>query len=416
MDEHALLSRLAVSLAIGLLVGLERGWRTREEDDHQRAAGFRTFALSGLLGGVAGAIGQQLGGIATATVFLGYSAAFAAFYWLEARAANSVSVTSVVAGMLTFMLGALAVVGDLNAAIAGAVAVTVLLALREQLHRWVASLSWQEIRSVLTLLAMSFLLLPILPNRPIDPWQAINPYAIWLLAILIAALSFGGYVAVRVFGDRLGVIMAAFAGGLASSTATTLTLAGLARGRGESASLLAAGILIAGLVMVLRVAAVALALNPGLLPYLSWPLAAAGVVLAIGAGGLLLGSRGSSEHPELKISNPLELGSALKMAAFIAVVMLAARLLQHYFGDAGVLATAALSGIADVDAVVISMSRMALGAIEPAIAGWAILLATAVNTVVKAGLAASTGGVALGLRVGVVSLAAVAAGFVVAVR
>lgn len=416
MDEHALLSRLAVSLAIGLVVGLERGWRTRDEDDHQRAAGLRTFALSGLLGGVTGAIGQQLGGIAIGLVFLGYSAAFGAFHWLEARSEQNVSATSVIAGMLTFMLGALAVVGDLTAAIAGAVAMTLLLALREQLHRWVASLSWQEIRSVLTLLAMSFLLLPILPNRPIDPWGSINPYSIWLLAILIAAVSFGGYVAVRIFGDRLGVIMAAVAGGLASSTATTLTLAGLARQHSDSGRLLSAGILIAGVVMVLRVAVVAMALNPVLIPLLALPLACAGGVLAAGAGLMLINTGGSSERPELKISNPLELGSALKMAAFIAVVMLAARLLQQHFGDAGVLATAALSGIADVDAVVISMSRMALGVIDPTLAGHAILLATGVNTLVKAGLAASTGGMALGLRVGCVSGLAVAAGLLAGFR
>ena len=109
--------------------------------------------------------------------------------------------------------------------IACAVAMTVLLALRDQLHRWVASLTWPEIRAVLILLAMSFLLLPILPNRTIDPWSSINPYEIWLLAILIAGISFSGYMAVRIFGGRLGVVMTAVAGGLASSTATTLAFA-----------------------------------------------------------------------------------------------------------------------------------------------------------------------------------------------
>lgn len=416
MDENALLSRLAVSLAIGMLIGLERGWRSRDEVDHQRTAGLRTFALSGLLGGVAGAVGQQQGATLIGLVFLGYSAAFAAFHWLEARAERNFSVTSVVAGMSTFMLGVLAVVGDLRAAIAGAVATAVLLALREQLHRWVASLSWPEIRSGLTLLAMTFLLLPILPNRTIDPWDAINPYVIWLLTILIAAVSFSGYVAIRVFGDRLGVMMAALAGGLASSTATTMTLAELERRHPKSRNLLAAGILTAGLVMVARVAVVASALNPALLQPLLLPLLSGGFILAVGAGLMLLLSRGTSEQPVLKIGNPLEMASALKMAILLTLVMLAARLLQRYFGDAGVLATAGLSGIADVDAIVISMARMAMGVVDPALAAQAILLATAVNTLVKSVLAAAAGDGKLGFLVGLVSVLAVTAGAAAALR
>ncbi len=157
MDGDALLSRLAVSLSIGLLIGLERGWRTRNEEDHQRAAGLRTFALSGLIGGVAGALAQQFDSAAIiGLAFLGFAGAFAAFHWLEAQAERNYSATSVIAGMSTFLLGVLAVVGDVAAAVAGAVATAVLLALRDQLHRWVASLSWSEIRSGLTLLAMTF--------------------------------------------------------------------------------------------------------------------------------------------------------------------------------------------------------------------------------------------------------------------
>ncbi|RYE55687.1 MAG: MgtC/SapB family protein, partial [Rhizobiaceae bacterium] len=120
MDTDLPIVRLAIALSIGLIIGLERGWRTRTDDDHQRAAGLRTFALSGLLGGLAGMLSQQLGGVVLGLAFLGYSAAFTAFHWLEARAEQNLSATSVVAGMATFMLGALAVVGDLTATIAGA--------------------------------------------------------------------------------------------------------------------------------------------------------------------------------------------------------------------------------------------------------------------------------------------------------
>lgn len=405
MDQYELLSRLTVSLAIGLLVGLERGWHSRDEEDHQRAAGFRTFALTGLLGGIAGALSLQTSGLVIGLVFLGYVAAFTAFHWLEAAADHDVSATSVVAGMVTFLLGALAVLGDLRIAIACAVATAILLALREPIHRWVASLTWQEIRAVLILLAMSFLLLPFLPNRPVDPWGAINPYEIWLLAILIAAISFGGYVAIRTFGDDHGVIMTAMMGGLASSTVTTLTFARLGREHPGSSRLLSAGILVSGMVMVVRVGAVAVALNEALLTELMAPLLVAAMVLGLG-GGALLFSGSERESPRLKIDNPLALSSALKLAAFISAVMLAAQLLRWWFGNLGVLIVAAISGIADVDAVTISMARLATEAISAETASQAILIAVAINTVAKAAMASWIGGWRIGLHVGVVSVLA----------
>jgi uncharacterized membrane protein (DUF4010 family) len=407
MDQSEAISRLTVALAIGLLVGLERGWRTRDEEEHHRAAGFRTFALSGLLGGVTGIAALQAGAQLIGLVFLGYTASFAAFHWLEAKTERNMSVTSVVAGMLTFLLGAMSVTGEVRIAIACAVAMTVLLALREQLHRWVASLTWEEIRAVLILLAMTFLLLPLLPNRAIDPWNSINPYEIWLLAILIAAISFGGYVAVRVLGDRLGVVVTAIAGGLASSTITTLTLARLARDQPAASRFLSAGILIAGAVMIIRVTIVAVALNKALFAPLLPPLATAAAIIAAGAGILLFRSR-ERKSPDLRIQNPFAMGTVLKLSAFIAVVMLAAELLRRTYGSAGVLIVAAISGVADVDAVTISMARIGGNTIDLLTAAHAIVVAVMVNTVSKAALAFWTGGRTVGAMVGGISAAAIA--------
>ena len=413
MDSEAL-SRLTVALAIGLLVGLERGWQTRDAEDNRRAAGFRTFALSGLLGGVTGLIALKTSAAVIGWVFLGYMGAFAAFHWLEARSEGRASVTSVVAGMLTFLLGTMAVVGDLQLAIACAVGMTVLLALREPLHRWINSLSWQEIRAVLTLLAMSFLLLPLLPNRPIDPWNAINPHRIWLLAIMIATISFAGYVAVKALGNRLGVFMAAGAGGLASSTATTLALARLAREHPSSSGLLSAGILVASGVMMLRTGAIALALNGALFSPLIPALLTAAAVLGIGAAVLWFRSV-QQETPDLQIANPLEIGTAIKLAALLAAVMLAAELVRRMFGGIGVFVVAALSGVADVDAVTISMARMAGGDVDPNTAAHAIMIAIAVNTVSKTIVAGSVGNRKVGFLVGGISAAALAAGLAVAI-
>lgn len=408
METGELLSRLAVALGIGLLVGLERGWRLRDEAEGSRIAGFRTFALSGLLGGGAAALT-----VATAPIVLGialaaYAATFAAFHWIDARSGKR-SVTSVVAGLLTFVLGALAVLGDQTVAIAAAVAMTLLLALRQPLHRWVASLEWPEIRAVLILLAMTFLLLPLLPDRPIDPWAAINPREIWMFAILVAAISFAGYVAVRLFGERLGIMMAAMAGGLASSTATTLTLARLGREKPESHRLVTAGILAASTVMTVRVAVLAMALNPALLAPLAPALAAMGATLVLLTLLLLLGRRRSA-GAQLEVRNPLDLGMALQLAALIAAVMLATRLLETPSGEGGILGMAAVSGLVDVDALTISMARLSRDDFGLDTAAHAIALGVAVNSIFKAGIALWVGGGRVGLQVSAATVLGLAAG------
>lgn len=404
-----LFSRLAVALAIGLMVGLERGWRARGVEDHGRAAGLRTFGLAGLMGGVCGVLSSQLGPQIVGIAFLAFSAAFGAFSWLEAKAKSTLSATTLIAGMLTFLLGAMAAFGDLTAAIAAAVSMTVLLALRSQLHSWLSRVTWEEIRAGLILMVMSFLLLPILPNRAIDPWGAVNLHEVWLLAIMMALISFIGYVAVRLFGDSLGIIVTAAAGGLASSTATTLTFARMGREQPGSRNLLVGGILISGAVMALRVGVIASVLNATLLGSLAAPLGAAAGTLGLIAMLFVFRPVDKGNYhaaPMLEISNPLVLGTSIKLSAFIIVVMLAAELVQRAWGNAGVLAVAALSGIADVDALTLSMARMD-GPLQ--LAAQAILLAVAVNTASKACMAGWVGGAAVGLSVGLSSMTAIAA-------
>lgn len=407
MLDLDMFSRLAVALAIGLMVGIERGWKARDLQDNARAAGLRTFALSGLMGGICGVLSAQLGTQIVAVGFLAFSAAFGAFEWLEAKSTQTSSVTTLIAGMLTFLLGALAAIGDVPVAIAAAVSMTVILALRTQLHSWLARLTWEEMRAGLILMVMSFLLLPILPDRPIDPWGAVNLYEVWLLAIMMALISFAGYVAVRIFGNLWGIAVTAAAGGLASSTVTTLTLARLGRGQPAAVNLLAGGILISGAVMAIRVGVIASVLNPKLIGPMATTLGSLAAAMALIAGFFLF-SQGSANprhaKPDITIANPLEVATSIKLAVVISVVMLLAKLVQQTWGDAGLLAVAAASGIADVDAIILSVARMN---ISLGLAAQAILLAVAVNTAVKSGIAAWIGGPALGLRVIMASFASV---------
>jgi uncharacterized membrane protein (DUF4010 family) len=258
---------------------------------------------------------------------------------------------------------------------------------------------------------MTFLALPLLPDRTVDPWDSVNPAEIWLLAIIIAAISFAGYIAVKIMGSQAGVALAALAGGLASSTATTVTLARMAREHPAASALLAGGILLSGSVMVVRVLIVASALNNALLIPLAWPLGAAGLVM-IAISGLLFFTygRGSKEHPQLTMKSPFDLGTALKLAGLIAVISLLAKVISTFAGDVGITILAALSGIADVDAITLSLARLADNGITLTTAALGIGIAVAVNTAVKAGMTFSLGTGKAGWIVSGASAAAIAAG------
>jgi uncharacterized membrane protein (DUF4010 family) len=409
-----LFQRLGLALAIGLLVGLERGWKSREEHEGERAAGLRTYALTGLLGGVSAALASLTSPIVLAASLVAFTAAFAVFRWLEAVDERDFSATGVVAAILTFLLGAYSVLGEMRVAVAAAVATTLLLALKQPLHRWVNRLSWEEIRATLTLLAMTFLLLPVLPDRAIDPWGALNPAEVWVLAIVLAAVSFAGYVAVRVLGEHRGIAAAGLAGGLASSTATTVTFARLAREQKSAEGLLAGGILLAGAVMLARILMIVTVLNPDLVQRLAYPFGAAAAVFAIGGVYLVTPwSRVGTQSPNLALTNPFELGTVFKIAGAIAIVVLLANVVTRTAGEGGLLALAAASGVADVDAITLSLARLGLQEVDPRTATLGIGIAAATNTVAKSVMCGVFGTARLATIVGTVSVLALAIGAIV---
>jgi uncharacterized membrane protein (DUF4010 family) len=399
MDLQALISAFAVALGIGLLIGLERGWRTRDVEPGRRAAGIRTFAITGLLGGTTGALAMALGGAASAgggivvaVGFAGYAAVLTLFTLEESRAGGSYSATTAIAGMLTFALSAYAVVGDMRMAAAAAVAAAALLALREQLHGWVEKISWPELRSGLVLLTMTFIGLPIIPNEPVGPFGGVNPREVWIIAIVLAAVSFLGYAAVKYFGARRGLLLAAAAGALASSTALTIANARhAARGEGEP-RLLAAGVAIASGIMFLRVAAIVTALNPSLLILVAPALAAATLTAAGFAVAWVLWQRtGEQEHREVKFRNPFEFWSVVGFALFLGAIIVLGRAVGETFGATGAVTGAIVVGLADVDAVTVSMARLAPETLSARQAALAILAAVASDTVSKIAIGAAIG-------------------------
>jgi uncharacterized membrane protein (DUF4010 family) len=391
MDIDQLLYRLAVALGIGLLAGLERGWQTREAQPGSRAAGIRTFALYGLLGGLLAALGQATGTAEGAGLLLGVGfAAFAAVVALFERAANraaeTYSATTFVAALLTFVLGAYAVLGDMRVAAAVAVAMTGILAARQQMHDWVERITWPELRSALVLLAMTLIILPLMPDTDIGPGGGVNPREVWLIAIILAGVSFIGYIAVKVFCTERGVLLAALAGGLVSSTAVTVTSARRAVAGEGTARLQVAGAAVASAVSFLRVLVVAAVIKHDLLPLLGPPLLAATAMACVYAGVTVIWrveKSDSRRHRPAEFKNPFSLWPVVGFALFLAVVIVLGRMVGDAYGAQGALLGALGLGLADVDAVTISLAHLVPEPLSAPSASHAILAAVASNMAAK---------------------------------
>jgi uncharacterized membrane protein (DUF4010 family) len=390
--------RLGLALAIGFLVGVERGWRGRDIAEGGRTAGIRTYALMGLLGGVAALLAHSLGGWAFATIGLPLAAAFILFKQHEQQEEDDHSVTAIVAGLLVFALGAYACIGDWRVAAAAAVVVTALLAFKPVLHEWLKKLTWAELRSALILLAMTFVALPLLPEQAYGPYDSVNPRELWLLTIAMAGISFLAYVAMRVLGPTRGVIVASLAGALVSSTAVTIQLGRLNRQAPDGTLAHAGGALLAGGVMVARIAAIAAVLAPALFQRLLPPLAAFAVVSAIlGVGAAFKARDGEGAQDLSGMKSPFDLGLVLKFALVLGVVMAAARILSGLYGAGSLLPVAALAGLVDVDAITLTVSRMVEQGLEVRLAALAVLVAAAVDSVSKSVIALVVGGKRFGL-------------------
>jgi uncharacterized membrane protein (DUF4010 family) len=399
MDTFELIERLAVALAIGLVIGIERGWKQREEPEGDRAAGLRTHALSGLLGGIWGALalGAGVAGVlALGLAFASFAAVIATFRYREMVHDDTFGATTVVAALVAFALGALAVMGDKTAAAAAGVAAAMLLALKAALHEWVKRLTWEELRAGLILAAMTAIMLPLLPDRELASWFPVNPREIWLLTILIAALSFAGYVAIRYAGASLGVLLSGFAGGLVSSTAVTLNMARLAHQHRDREKLFAAAIMLASAMMMVRVLVVVGIVNVMLVKILAAPLVLAALAQAVVAGVLGHWAHDDKANADtLSLRNPFDLGVVLEFGALLAVIMAAAKGLAAWAGANGAYALAAISGIVDVDAISLSMARLAPDGLSADSAAYAILIAVVVNSLSKVALATTAGGLRL---------------------
>lgn len=390
-----LLARLVIALAIGMLVGLERSLhhrRKRGDEAAEPTTGTRTFGLIGVLGGLWGLLAAVLGPLLLGFAFLGFAALLVTWYVVASARDHDYGITTVVAGLVTFVLGAVAMHGYLAVAAAVGVVMAFLLWMKPLVHQLEERIDRQEIMAMLKLLLISVVMLPVLPDQGYGPWQALNPYEIWWMVVLIAGISFTGYFAIKLVGPKRGIGVIGLAGGLASSTATTLHLSRLARSAARMRGVAAAGVLLAAGTMfprvLLLVGVIHLPLVGDLLPAFV-VMSAASFVPALWL--MRRGDQLSATEIE-PLTNPFELGPALKFGLLLTLIMFLARALGAWLGDAGVYLLALVSGTSDVDAVTLSVTRMAVGELDTQVAANAVLIAVIVNTVVKGALAAVVGG------------------------
>lgn len=416
-NPFPLMQGLGIALGIGLLIGLERGWHDRDAVDGARVAGVRTFGLLSLVGGLCALLASHFGVWVLAAGLTSVALLIAAGYWQAARRDPSVGITTEVAAILTFVLGAAAVAGYPYVAIASAVIATILLGTKSLLHAGVARLSQQELYAIFKLLLIALVVLPVLPDGQYGPWGALNPFVIGWLILLLAGLSFVGYFAIRILGPQRGILLTGLFGGLVSSTALTLNFSRLARARNHLVDLLAIGVLIASATMFPRVLVEIAVVNPKLLTGELTPVVVAVMaVVYAGAFWFWWRRRRATDQPavseaDVGLKNPFELGSALRLGALLVLIMVLARGLAQVWGDSGIYVLSAISGLADVDALVLSLAKMAAEQnLNEAVATQGIVIAIVVNSLVKNLLAFVIGGVRLGRQVALFLLPALALG------
>jgi len=388
-----------LALALGLLVGVERGWSRRNDPDGSRVAGIRTFGLLGLAGGIAGDLLQA--NAALAVLLLSAGAIIVILGYVRSSASGQdLSATAAIVGILTLAIGLAAGMGQ--GVLAGILAAltTLVLASRRRLHAWLTTLAETEVQAVARFALISLAILPLLPDEAMGPFLAWNPHHIWLVVVFVCGISFAGYIAARRLGAAKGIVASAATGALVSSTAVTAAMAGRLRRQEAPPGVLGAAIAAASAVMFVRVLVLTAVLVPGVFPWLAGLIAPPAVVAVIWCLWLLWRSGGAeraSAAPQ-GMRNPFDLGPALVLAALVAVFSLVARWVQQDFGQAGTGAVLAVSGLVDVDSAIVTMSGLPRGALDAHAAGLILSVPVILNTGVKAAVTVGVAGWTAGRR------------------
>jgi uncharacterized membrane protein (DUF4010 family) len=382
------LLRLLVAGLLGGLIGMERE-RAAHESGEEMFAGVRTFPLFALLGASLTVVTGEMGAAVVAG-FLAVAALAVAAYW-RTSSSERAGTTTEVAALVTYWIGAIAGAGALLLAAAIGITIAVLLAAKERLEAFPQAMSRDELRATLTLAVLAAVILPLLPDQGYGPWGVWNPRTIWIVVVLVCGLSFAAFLAVRFWGERRGVYVTGVLGGLASSTALTVSLASQSQGLPQGAGApLAVGAGLASTVMLVRVAVLAGVAGPAVLPRLG-PVLGAMAVVGIVAIALLARRSQASTAKGAGLQNPFQLREAIRFGVVFALVLLVVEAARHYLGGWGIVAASLLAGFVDVDAITLSLSGLSARGMPVETAAGGIAVAVLANTAAKMGYAAWRG-------------------------
>ena len=387
---EAVLPNLALATAIGLLIGAERGWRLRDEEQGSRVAGVRTFAMLGMLGGLAG-LAPVLGLEAVALLTVaGAIAMLLIRYHTEMRTESHLSATSAIAAMMTMLLAALATTGHMALASIGAGTMVALLASREALHAALERTTKAEMSALVRLALVVFLILPLLPDANVGPFGGVNPRRVWFVVVVTGGISLAGYALARWQGGRNGTLLTAIVGSLVSSTAVTVETARRMR-EGQGGAAENCSVSLASLVMIVRVLLLTAIVAP----------AVVGQLLVVLAPALCLGGGFAAVHlwlafdkmpPEVRQARPPTLTLAFIFAGTVAVVTFGVRWAEQHLGSGSGALVIGLGGMMDVDAAIAAVGALPAGELPPRVAALAVAAPVALNTFFKLALLVAIAG------------------------
>ncbi|MCA9839305.1 MAG: MgtC/SapB family protein [Trueperaceae bacterium] len=376
-----------VAVLLGFLIGLER--ERKREFSGSIFAGVRTFPLIALFGAACGVLSHNAGRWMMMVGLLSISSLLLLAYW-RGSAGTKVGGTTEMAALVAFTMGILAGLGDYVAALAGAVLVTGILSLRDELRVLSGAVTRADLFALVQFAAVSLIILPIIPNENLGPWGVWNPRSIWLLVVLISGISFVGYILSKLISTDRSIGLSGFIGGIASSTAVTLSFSEQSRKNAELSQLFSGGVLAATAVSMVRLLILVGIIQPRLVLA---ALPGFGLYFLICAlGGWLFFRRAKKEQVEsAKLENPFELKTALSFALLFAFVLLMTRAAQEFLGEGGIFIASALSGLTQLDAITLTLAKQVGDGLAIAVAVKGLAVALMTNSLFKAGLTFSLG-------------------------